>query len=148
MTEIFEGFGMHMMHAKIHETGEGCCCLKDLPCEHCPSHPDAYPSRLAAAEAALSEANATIQRQLVWSTAGLHGKAEDDRVNADKLMAINAMVNDLEERANHADELEKALSEARAALDWIADNTTSGQIAAKALAALSRPATETTEAQT
>ena len=35
---------------------------------------------------------ATITRQMVWATAGMHGKAEDDRINADKLVAYDELV--------------------------------------------------------
>ena len=53
---MFDGMGLHMLHLKIHNTGEGCCCLTDIPCPKCPSHPEAYVSRITIMEQELEAA--------------------------------------------------------------------------------------------
>lgn len=53
---------------------------------------------LNALQQQLADANATIKRQLIWAQVGMKGKAEDDRENADRLVAINTTVGKLEQQ--------------------------------------------------
>lgn len=51
---------------------------------------------LNALEADNAHLREQVARQRVWAQVGMRGKAEDDQANADKLVAINQLVADLE----------------------------------------------------
>lgn len=62
-------------------------------------------TRLNALQQQVRELAATVERQRIWAQVGMKGKAEDDRENADKLVAINQQVTELEGKAALADEI-------------------------------------------
>lgn len=53
----------------------------------------------------VTDLEATIERQRIWAQVGMKGKADDDRENAERLVAVNKQVTELEGKAALADVL-------------------------------------------